>query len=225
MSLNMPITKRKVRNHFQYHFWKYLLLVVLAIFGWNLLYTSTRYQSPDNLKVEFYAEGSSFYGSDLQTLADTIHQEIMPEMEEVTATVTTYDDTYGDMQLIVWVSAGQGDIYLLSNDRFKSLAQNEALLDLAPYIESGALQVGSIDLSEGYQRIGDAGEKQLVGIPADTLTTLADYGLLTEDATLCVLANNGNDKYSIMFLNYLLTHMQGDGTSDAAAGSDSAAVE
>ena len=38
-------------------------------------------------------------------------------MEEVTATIVTFDNAYGDMQLTVWVSAGQGDVYLLSKER------------------------------------------------------------------------------------------------------------
>ncbi|HPR79298.1 MAG TPA: hypothetical protein PLR69_11935, partial [Candidatus Limiplasma sp.] len=150
MSLRMPITKSKIRNHFHYSFWKYLVLIVIALFGWNLIYTSTRYQSPDNLKVEFYAEAGAIGGKDLQALADQIHTEIMPEMEEVTASTITYDQTYGDMQLTVWVSAAQGDVYLLSGTRFKSLASNDALMDLQPYIDNSTLNVDGLDLSKGY---------------------------------------------------------------------------
>ena len=73
----MPITKNKIRNHFHYSFWKYLVLIAIALFGWNLIYTSTRYQSPENLKVEFYAEAGAIGGKDLQALADQIHTEIM----------------------------------------------------------------------------------------------------------------------------------------------------
>ena len=74
MSFKMPITGRKIRNHFHYSFWKYLLLIVIAMFGWNLLYTTTRYRSPENLKVEFYAEGNIMASDALQSLADKIHQ-------------------------------------------------------------------------------------------------------------------------------------------------------
>ncbi len=214
MSLKMPITKNKIRNHFHYSFWKYLVLIAIALFGWNLIYTSTRYQSPENLKVEFYAEAGAIGGKDLQALADQIHTEIMPEMEEVTASTITYDQTYGDMQLTVWVSAGQGDVYLLSGTRFKSLASNEALMDLQPYIDNGTLNVDGLDLSKGYYTDTDTGKKTLVGIPADHLPGLADYGLITNDGVLCVLVNNGNDAYSMKFLNYLLTHMR---TSDSTA--------
>jgi hypothetical protein len=210
MHFKMPITKQKVQNHLQYGLWKYLLLIVIALAGWNLIYTTTRYQSPENLKVEFYAQASGAESIDLQVLADQIHEEIMPEMEEVSTNLVTYDDTYGDMQLMVWVSAAQGDVYLLSSDRFKSLASNEALLDLQPYIDSGALDVTGLDLTDGYVKNDETGEVKLVGIPTAQLPKLADYGVLTTDAALCVLANNGNDEYSIKFLNYLLIHMQAD---------------
>jgi len=208
MSLSLPITSQRIRNHFQYSFWKYLLLIAIALFGWNLIYTTTRYQSPENLKVEFYAEGSLSASEDLQALADQIHQEVLPDMEEVTATVTTYDDTYGDMQLMVWVSAGQGDVYLLSDDRFQNMAANEAALDLQPYVDSGALHTEGIDLTEGYVRDSETGVTTLMGIPADTLTGLNRYGLITDDAMFWILAQNGNDDNAVKFLDYLLTHMQ-----------------
>lgn len=213
MSLSLPITSQKVRNHFHYSFWKYLLLIVIALFGWNLLYTTTRYQSPENLKVEFYAEGNMTYSEALQALADQIHTEVLPDMEEVTATITTFDEMYGDMQLMVWVSAGQGDVYLLSKDRFQSMAENEAALDLQPYVDSGALQTEGIDLTGGYVRDSETGLTKLMGIPADSMTGLNDYGLVTQDAVFWVLAQNGNDDNTIAFLNYLLTHMQAQTTA------------
>ena len=208
MRFPMPITKRIVKNHFHYSLWKYALLAVIALTGWNLIYTSTRYQSPENLKIEFYAETGSLGTKDLQTLCDQIRAEVMPEMEEVSANSVTYDQTYGDMQLIVWVSAAQGDVYLIAKDRFASLASNEALMDLQPFVDSGALNVAGLDLKKGIVKNADTGVSALLGIPADALPGLGDYGLVTSDAVLCVLTNNGNDDYSILFLNYLLTHMR-----------------
>lgn len=219
MRFKMPITARKIRNHFHYSFWKYLLLVVLAVFGWNLLYTTTRYRSPENLKVEFYAEGNTMASDALQGLADKIHKEIMPEMEEVTATIVTFDDAYGDMQLTVWVSAGQGDVYLLSKDRFKTMANNDATLDLQPLVDDGTLQANGLDLTKGYVTNTETGKKALMGIPADSLTGLEQYGLITKDMVLCVLSNNGNDTYTLKFLEYLLTNMRSAAEAPTASTS------
>jgi hypothetical protein len=209
MSLHMPITREKIRNHFHYSFWKYLLLIVIALFGWNLLYTVTRYRPPENRKVEFYAEGNVSSSDMLQSLADLIHQEVMPEMEEVTATTVSFDSEYGDMQLTVWISAGQGDVYLLSQKRFESMASNEATLELQPWLDEGALHADGIDLTNGYATDSETGAQVLRGIPADSLTGLNEYGLDPEGMVLCVLYNNGNDAYSIKFMDYLLTHMRG----------------
>lgn len=216
MRLEMPITKRKIRNHFHYSLWMYLLLLVIALFGWNLIYTTTRYRSPENLKVEFFAEGNSLASDAVQKLADQIHQEVMPEMEEVTATLVTFDDTYGDMQLTVWVSAGQGDVYLISRERFQNMAASEATLPLQPYVDDGTLAVDGMDLSGGMVKSDTTGQKELMGIPAEQLTGFTDYGLSTDKMVLCVLANNGNDTYSLKFLNYLLTHLRAGAQATAS---------
>jgi hypothetical protein len=215
MSFHMPITKRKVSHHFQYSVWMYLVLAALALFGWNLLYTTTRYRPPEDMQVEFYVQSSIASEDDLTALADRIHEEIMPEMELVTALpMTISSDYYGDMQLTVWISAAQGDVYLLSNDYFTTFAASGAFMDLEPLVESGQLDIEGIDLSSGYVRQTDIDTDTaseivgLYGIPADSLTGFADYLVGTEDMTLCILYNNGNDDYSVMFLNYLLTHLR-----------------
>jgi hypothetical protein len=93
-------------------------------------------------------------------------------------------------------------------------------MDLQPYIDNGTLDVDGLDLSKGYYTDTETGKKTLVGIPTDHLPGLADYGLITNDGVLCVLVNNGNDAYSMKFLNYLLTHMRtSDSTALAAAPS------
>lgn len=208
MRLKMPITRRRIHNHFHYGLWKYLLLIAIALFGWNLIYTTTRYRPPESAKLEFFAESSSLSNDALQALADQIHTEVMPELEEVTATAITFDEAYGDMQLVVWVSAGQGDVYLLSKSRFLSMAANDAMLDLTTYVENGQLDVSGIDLAGGYVRSGGTGQQMLMGIPTDHLAGLSDYGVAPEGMVLSVLINGGNDTYAIAFLNALLTHLR-----------------
>ena len=44
---------------------------------------------------------------------DNIRQTEMPDMEEVNGLALTIDDTYGPMQLMTYLAAGEGDIYLL----------------------------------------------------------------------------------------------------------------
>ena len=209
MSLHMPITKRRISHHFQYSIWMYLLLVVLALFAWNLIYTTTRYQPPEAMRVEFFVQAPAASEEGLNALADRIHQDVMPDMELVTAqSVTITEDYYGDMQLTVWISAAQGDIYLLADEYFERYAKSGAFLDLQPYVDSGQLDIGSLDASSGILQATDTDFKGLYGIPADGLTGFADMLVSAENKMLCVLFRNGNDEYTIKFLNYLLTHLQ-----------------
>ncbi len=210
MSIQMPITKRKINHHFQYAVWMYLLLAALALFGWNLIYTTTRYRPPENKQVEFYVQAGSASEETLKALTDQIHQEIMPEMELVDAVVVSItDDYYGNMQLTVWISAAQGDVYLLSKDYFTQFAASGAFMDLQPFIDSGALQTEGLDLEGGtVSQTDDSEISGLYGIPAAGLTGFTDYLIDPADMVLCVLYNNGNDEYSIEFLNYLLENLR-----------------
>ena len=209
MSFQMPITKRRISHHFQYAAWMYLLLIVLALFGWNLIYTTTRYRPPEDKRVEFYAQATADSDAPLNELSAKIHEEIMPEMELVDTTIISIsDDYYGDMQITVWISAAQGDIYLLSKDYFKNYAASGAFMDLAPLVEAGDLQADGLDLSDGYVKMTDTDSVGLYGIPAEELTGFADYMVNTKDKLLCILYNNGNDAYSVKFLNYLLENLR-----------------
>lgn len=223
MNLQMPITKRRITHHFQYAVWMYMLLIALALFGWNLIYTTTRYRPPESMQVEFYAEATSYSEDALTELADRIHEEVMPEMEAVTSTVVSIsDDYYGEMQITVWISASQGDVYLLSSEYFESFAASGAFLDLTPYIESGELDTEGLDLTDGYIALTDydydsetntdveivSSTPTLYGIPAAQLAGFTDYSVDAEDKVLCILYNNGNDEYSVKFLNYLLENLR-----------------
>ncbi len=224
MRINLPITKRRIRNHFHYSFWKYLLLIAIAFFGWNLIFTTTRYRPPENAKVEFVAEGYAMNSDAIQSLADEIHAAVLPEMEEVTATIVSFDNQYGDMQLVVWVSAAQGDVYLIDQARFKSIADSSGTLPLSPYVENGMLHVDGIDLAKGFSVDTETGVESLMGIPADSLVKLQDYGVATDNMVLCILANGGNDENSIRFLNYLLENMQTEPSTPDVADTADAAV-
>jgi hypothetical protein len=213
MSVSMPITKARIKNHFHYHLWKYVLLVVLSIFVWNFLFTTTHYRTPDHLKVELYAEGYQTPETDaaMKELMARIHQEVMPDMEEVSHLFLIMDETYGPMQLTVWAAAGQGDAYLLSKDRFLPLAQGGAMIDLQPWIDKGTLRVDGLDLTAGMVRDSETGERALRGIPTDALPGLAKHGLLTQGGFLSVLGAGGNEEEAVRLLDYLIA----DGRANA----------
>ncbi|MCI6376140.1 MAG: hypothetical protein MR842_00020 [Clostridiales bacterium] len=208
--MKLPITQRRVHNHLTYAWWQYVLLVCVAVFGWNLIYTTTRYRSPEPLKVEWYGEGYVDAGQQAQidALLAKLHGELFPDMEEVTFTPVAYDDTYGDMQLFVWASAGQGDLYTLSAEAYKNLASGGAMLDLQPYIDDGTLRVEGIDLKNGYVTDAETGKRYLMGIPIDSLTGLESYGIAPQGKVMSILVNGGNTENTMKLMKWLLENMR-----------------
>jgi len=210
MTPHLTITREKVRNHFHYFWWQYLLLIVLAFFGWNLLYTTTRYRPPAEKKVEWFYEGPM--AAQTQQKADQLLAELtpqlFPDMEKVSFTVVGLDENYGPMQIMVWMAAGEGDLYMLAEDSFERYAAGGSMIDLTPYVEDGTLNVDGIDLKKGYAKDEETGKKILAGIPADQLTGLEQYDIFPEGTYLSVLVNGGNTDNTIHLLAWLLENMK-----------------
>ena len=211
MDKKFPITREKIRNHFTYSWWIYALVLFLAIFGWNLIYTTTRYQSPEHLKVEFYYTGSRLEtGYDIHGLMDKIHQEQFPDMEVVEyAELGVTDDYYGPMTITVKTMNGEGDVYLMDEAYFREQGPS-VMINLTPYVESGDIDVGDIDISGGYLADPETGETFLGGIPAGHLKTFEYYGIYVENHYLCVPVLNGNTENAVRLLNYFLGEMDVD---------------
>lgn len=201
-----PITQNRIRNHFHYFWWQYLILLIAGVFGWNLLFTMTHYRSPEHLKVEWYYQGPS--STDTvgkgQALLDELWPELFPDMEEVNFNLVGTDEMYGDMQLMVWMAAGQGDLYILQKSSFNSYANETTLLDLQPYVDDGTLNVEGIDLRAGYSTDPETGYRGLFGIPADALQGMWDYDMRPDGALLCLPLASGNIDNAIVLLDYLL---------------------
>lgn len=210
MTPMFPITKDRVRNHFHYFWWQYALLLAFAIFGWNLIYTTTHYRSPEHLKMEWYYQGgmTEYTSEKALALMAELKDEMYPEVEEMDFVSVGADDAYGDMQLMVWVAAGQGDLYLLEKKSFISYASEGTMIDLQPYIDSGMLNVEGLDLRKGQVTDIDTNELVLRGIPADKLTGLLNLDIVPEGRVFGILASSGNAESSVKLLNHLINHMQ-----------------
>lgn len=210
MTPKFTITRDRIRTHFNYYWWQYAVLLVFAIFGWNLIYTTTHYRPPEHLKIEWYYEGPT--GNHTQDYAEQLlldaKEKLFPHMEETMFATVGMDDTYGDMQLMVWIAAGQGDLYMLKEDSFTANAAQGAMVDLQPYVDDGTLNVEGLDLKKGYVKLEGTGEKHLYGIPAKNLPKFIDYEILPDDTVLSILHNGGNTENTVKLLAYFLEIMK-----------------
>ncbi len=201
-----PITKDRIRHHFNYAWWQYATLAVAAIFGWNLIFTMTHYRSPEHLKVEWYYQGPATMDTvgKGEALLNELWPQLFPEMEEMNFNQVGGDEMYGDMQLMVWMAAGQGDLYMLQKDSFKTYANETTLLDLQPYVDDGTLNVEGLDLRSGIATNPETGYKGLFAIPLDGLPKMLDYDMQPQGTLACLPLASGNIDCALKLLQYML---------------------
>lgn len=211
MSIKTPLTARALKNHFTYGSWKYLLLVVAAVFGWNLIYTTTQYRPPDDKKIDFYVASNSADSEALNAWLEAARLSDFPDMELIEPYVIMEgsEDYASQMQLSTYIMAGEGDVYLLEADRFKTYAAQGAMLPLDAYVADGTIDTQGLDLSAGYVTIEETGERVLAGIPADSLFGLINqFGVDCRGRVLSIMVRSGNESNAVKFVDYLLKHMQ-----------------
>ena len=204
--MKTPINAETLRHHFTYSWWKYVLVLVAGIFLVNLIFTVTAPRIPEDKRVDFYVYGLSDSES-LNAYMEKIRSEEMPDMEIMTSLTMFPNDAYGPMQLMTYMSAQEGDVFLLTRDEFLSYASSGAFLPLEDDEElMGIFNEAGIDLRRGWRTLADSDETHLYGIPADMLPGLnalcyADNGFLT------VTVYNGNQENVMKFLRILCRDM------------------
>lgn len=213
MKIKTPLEKKRLRTHLTYHSWKYLIVVLASIFGWNLIYTMTAYRSPEHLRVDLYIQTATATNESVDTFLKPVWEECVPDMETVTSvllTTTTSEDVYANMQLSVYIMAGEGDIYILTSQDFKNYASQGAFIDLTPYVENGMLNLDGIDTAAGYvATVNDegipTGEKQFFGIPAYELDGFkTGMYINNDDLVIGVTSFSHNEENVIKFLNGMI---------------------
>ena len=213
MKIKTPFTKQRLRTHMTYNTWKYIVVIIASVFGWNLLYTTTAYRSPEHLRIDAYIQSASATNEGVDAFFKPLWEELVPDMETVTnvlLTSSTSEDAYANMQLSVYIMAGEGDIYILTTDDFKNYASQGAFINLAPYIENGMLNVDGIDVSAGYVATVDennvpTGETLLYGIPAYTLNNFkTGMNIYNNNLVIAITGFSNNEENVVKFTNGLI---------------------
>ena len=222
MRLKTPITAENLRNHFTYGLWKYVLLAVFAVFGWNLLYSVTAYHSPQEKRIDVYVQTSTTSSAIIDAFLEPIWKATVPDMETVSSVVLmdASQDSSLEMQLFTYFAAGEGDIYILNEDTYKQYAAQGIFIPLDELIKNGTINVDGVDLSKGYIAYVDEYDEngmpvssslKLFGIPLESY-----YGFMNEIRLdnrrkyAVITVNNKNDENVIPFFNALLQAGRGE---------------
>lgn len=207
--MKTPITKAKLQNHFTYSLWKYALLAVVAIFGWNIVYSMTAYQPPDEKKVIL---GVFSYGDEtnINAYMEQVRLELMPDMEDVSAMYIMPDEAYGDMILSTRIAARECDMYALPRTQFQNYAAQGAYMPLDEVLPDliADLQAAGVSLSRGYRTNEESGEKHQYAIPcADLPGMLPMLQCDTSDMYIGIFFATGNDDNVIKFFDQFIRDM------------------
>ncbi len=207
--MKTPVTKETIRHHFSYSLWKYALLVLLSVFGWSLIYSTTAYRAPEEKKVVM---GVYSYGAveNITGYMETIRQDLMPDMEEMYPSYIMPDEMYGDMILTTRIAARECDIYVLPRDQFQSYAAQGAFKPLDEILPDviAELEAAGISLSRGWRTNEELGEKHQYGIPCADLPGIL-YMLQTDpsDMYISIFFETGNDDNVIKFFAQFIRDM------------------
>lgn len=204
--MKTPLNATTLRSHLTYNWWKYVLVVILAWFGVDLLYTVTAYRTPPELKVDFYV-----YGYTNETAMDEYMESVrvneMADMEEMNCLTIVTDQTYGPMQLMTYVAAGEGSLYLLPREQFLSMAAQQGLLPMEDDEELMAIfNEAGISLQSGWRTVTETGETHLFGIPQDKLPGLTQMAY-AQDGYVVLNVTSRNEENARKFLRILCRDM------------------
>jgi len=204
------ITKERIQNHFAYSWWKYVLLAVFAVFGWNMVYTMTKYQAPPDRRLGIYFVTHPIDSGMLDQIQNAVLEDF-PGLEEVRCHSVVFseeDDYYGSIQLSTYIGAGEGDVYIMSRRQFSRYAPGGAFLALDDAVKTVAIDAQGLNVESGYARNEDTGERELYAIPANALYGMLDYGIDNRDLMICVMRYSKNMDTAIQCANWFVQTMQ-----------------
>lgn len=207
------ITKKWLKNHIAYNWWKYLALCAACVFCVDILFSMTAYRSPEEKKVEVYVLHDYVEAPAMREALSPIFFERFPEQEELEVLSINIgsDDMYARMQFTTYAAAHQGDVYMMPVAEFQNLTAEEydAFVDLAPYIASGVIDVQDIDVS-GYAVRNADGTESVYAIPSDTLYGMTRYSNDPAGSVLCLTAYGGNVEHAAQVLNLMIEQYHGE---------------
>lgn len=204
--MKTPVTSDRLKQHFAYNWWKYLLIAVIGFGLVDLIYTVTAYRPPRDKKIGFYVYGYT-NDEELTAYLDHVRETEMSDMEEISSVQLINDESYGPMQLMTYFTTGEGDVYLLSRETFLNYAPDGAFVplendpDLMALLDSAGVSVQS-----GWRRNTETGETHLYGIPQSKLPALSRYAQ-AQDGFLCQIVTGGNQENAAKFLRILCRDM------------------
>jgi hypothetical protein len=193
------ITKDKLKNHFHYGKWIYILIAVVAWFAVDLVYTMTEYRPDRYHRVDVQLVGNSTMADEaLDQVAKNAVAAVSPQdpkLEEVNIYNIAYSgdassDVYGAQKYAVILAEGSSSIFFVDKALLTNMVNQGGAMPLEKYVESGVLPKDlSVTLPEADSDGNPTGVSHIYAIDASGLG-----GMLSDDIGFDV-----RDKYALIF--------------------------
>lgn len=217
----------RLKEHFRKTCWIYIVGAVAMLILTNLLYTTTRPRTPAEQEVLVYLTDSYTDSEPLDDVAEealVFGQSIDETLMEVRFEPIMYSDPSQDINsailLMTRMSAGEGDIYLVSSIAMENLAKAEFYQPLDEYLESGWL--ANLE-GEHYVYTSEDGVTSVAGIGIDSLTALGSRSSMNPNGAYLVVApTSTNMETSMAVIEQIVNNLLEE--SNASADSEEPAA-
>ncbi|MBR4710846.1 MAG: hypothetical protein IKP10_02360 [Clostridia bacterium] len=215
--MKTPLNSERLRQHFRYGWWKYAVALVLIVAGLNILFAITSPRPADNQKVELFVFGAAREDV-FNVYLEDVRAKQFPKQEQFTASVYT-ELNAGQVGIGTRVMAGDGELFLLPEDLFRSYAQDGVLvaLDEQPDVMAALRELG-IPADSG-RSIGWDDKTHLYGVNVSAMPVMASWLIdRSKDQYLCIRINNGNDETALQLFTWLLRDLRTPSPETLPAG-------
>lgn len=148
------VNKRVIKNHFQYDVWKYVAMILIFSFSWNLIITMTAPRTPEELKFDVYFVGQHLNEEDTDALQKQI-EELLPQMQEVNVYPLSYEEggemeMYSLQKIMAIIAAKEGDVFIFEPEQFKAYGESGVFSELDDYMDMFDGKLSDEQLAKGY---------------------------------------------------------------------------
>jgi len=211
------MTKDKIKTHWHYHRWIYLLIALLSAFALNMLFTVTAYHPPRERRLDVQLVGMYANAEALTPFAEEALETLpfVSEVEEINFYAISLNgdqDIYGQQKYMVMLGANEGDIYFIDRRNLEQLADMGALAPLDDYIERGILNPGERDLlavtypepppEEGVSSRGE----HVYALQAEPMYALMDGDVQFDvrDKYMVLMGFSRNQENAALLMDYMM---------------------
>lgn len=247
------MTPKKILTHFQYNKTMYIIVILIMAVVGDLAYTMTEPLTANINKIDIEFVGPYFSYSDSSDAAeqklleigqayelardteegkDVNAEEYAVDLQEVNFYHISYDegDTsnseenyYAQQKYMVTLAAQEGDIYVLSRNLMRELADQGVLVPLDNYIASGIIDPGDRDLAKvTFPEVDDdgvpTGEEHVYALQASNLRGfISELYFDPTDRYLCMVVFSENRDTAAVVMQGMIDTFTPEETEASAA--------